>query len=88
MKIGHWPVPWQDDPKCILPNDVLLQVLYPAVLLLLLGAAASLYFFPALLVALGHTYSTLSRWILVRIFAGGWVLLTLDPGDRFTWFFD
>ena len=88
VKIGHWPVPWQDDPKCIVPNDVLLQVLYPSIWLLLLGAVASLVFFPALLVALGYAYSVLSRWMLVLIFAGGWVLLTLDPGARFTWFLD
>ncbi len=88
VKLGHWPVPWQDDPKCIAPNDVLFQVLYPSVMLLLLGAAASIFFFPLLMLALGHTYSWLSRCILVLIFAGGWVLLTLDPGARFTWLLD
>ncbi len=88
VKLGHWPVPWRDDPGCIMSNDVLLQVLYPSVYFLLLVALISPFVFPILMVVHRGIYPGLSRWMLLLIFAGGWMLITLDPGDRFTWFLD
>ena len=88
VKIGHWPVPWRDDPGCIMSNDVLLQVLYPPVYFLLLVALISPFVFPILMVVHRGIYPGLSRWMLLLIFAAGWVLITLDPGTRFTWFLD
>ena len=92
VKLGHWPVPWQEDPKCILPNDILYQVLLPSVAWLFLAAYTSVLLFPLLmLLMLGlrrRTYSVLSWCIFVLIFAGGWALFKLDPGASFTWFID
>ena len=92
VKLGHWPVPWQEDLKCILPNDMLYQVLKPSVGLLLLAAITSVVFFPLLMLlmpGLGRrTYSVPSQCIFVLIFVSGWVLFKLDPGASFTWFID
>ncbi len=88
VKIGHWPVISVDDPGCIISNDVLLQVLYPSVYFLLLVALISPFVFPILMVVLRGTYPGLPRWMLLLIFAAGWVLIKYDPGARFTWFLD
>ncbi len=89
VKLGHWPVPWQDDPKCILPNDMLYQVLLPSVGLLFLAAITSVCVVPLLMLGLRRrTYSVLTQCIFVLIFVGGWVLFKLDPGASFTWFID
>ena len=92
VTLGHWPVPWQEDPKCILPNDMLYQVLLSSVGLLFLTAITSVLFFPLLmLLMLGlrrRTYSVVSQCIFVLIFVGGWVLFKLDPGANFIWFID
>ncbi len=88
VKLGHWPVPWRDDPKCIVPNDVLLQVLYPSVYFLLLVALISPFVFPILMVVHRGTSPGLSRWMMAMIFVIGWVLFKLDPGAGLTWFLD
>ena len=89
VKLGHWPVPWLEDPN-ILSNDMLYQVLEPLVGLLFLAAITSVLFFPLLmLLMLGlrrRTYSVLSQCIFILIFVGGWVLFRLDPGTSYTWF--
>ncbi len=92
VKLGHWPVPGQDDPECILPNDMLYQVLLPSVGLLFLAAITSVHLFPLLMMLMvglrRRTYSVLAQCIFVLIFVGGWVLFRLDPGASFTWFID
>ncbi len=89
VKLGHWPVPWQEDPNCILPNDMLYQGLLPSVGLLFLAAITSVCVVPLLMLGIRRrTYSVLTQCIFVLIFVGGWVLFKLDPGARFTWFID
>jgi hypothetical protein len=86
--IGHWPRPSLDDPKFMAPGDGVADSLYQSVLVFLLVAAAGVIMFPLLTFVLRRAYA---RWWLITlivVFVLGCVLVRLDPGSRFEWFFD
>lgn len=86
--IGHWPRPSLDDPKFVAPGDGLADTLYASVLILLLLAVAGVIIFPLLTYALRRAYA---RWwviTLIVVFVVGCVLVRIDPGSRFAWYFD
>jgi hypothetical protein len=88
LLLGHWPQPSLDDPKFIAPNDALMDLLYGAVLPLLLWSMVALITFPLLTFFLRKRYTRLKIVSFVVLFVGAWLFLYLDPGARLAWFGD
>jgi ABC-type Na+ efflux pump permease subunit len=89
--IGHWPIPWQDDPKYSTPGDLLSDLLYYASFLFLMLSFAAYLVLPAAILILWQYTSRASRlWsvLLVVVFIIGFLVMRSDPGDRFRWLMD
>lgn len=94
LLVGHWPVPWVDDPKDLANADPLSAVFYAASMVLVLFAVCTLALFPvSAAFALRREYFAggSSRWVvkavvLTLIWLGGWV--ALDGSEGVKWLMD
>jgi hypothetical protein len=88
---GHWPVAWVDDPKFVVRDDALYDVLYLAVPVFFVASYIALFAVPFLtgLIALKlPRYPRLWLALLVLAFVVGCFFAVSDPGERFRWWLD
>ena len=86
--IGHWPRVWLDDPKYVAPGDRLNDLLYTAVMPLLLWSFVALPMLPLLTWLLWRKYPRWWPLLLLIVFLIGLFVLRFEPGARFTWYMD
>ena len=86
--IGHWPRVSLDDPKFAAPGDWLTNLLYSAVIPLLLWSFVAVPILPFLTWLLWRKYPRWWSLLLLVVFLIGLLLVRADPGMRFTWYMD
>src|SRR5215213_3167779 len=84
--IGRWPRVWLDDPKYVAPGDWLNDLLYSAVMPLLLWSFVALPILPLVTWLLWRKYPRWWSLILLVVFLIGLLIVRIDPGARFTWY--
>lgn len=86
--IGHWPVPWKDDPKFLGGGDTFYEMLLVLINPLLLAAMIAPSIWLTLMAVLWRRYGWGRRVALTLALVAGIAVFALDPSRRMMWWMD